>query len=176
MKALNARLPAVLRGTDHPADAAEALTFAQFCYDRKLHAASSRLFAEALRTDPKLADYRQIQHPYNAACAAALAGCGREKDDPSPDEEARAKLRTQALSWLKGELAAWSRTLEGDKSGASQLVRGVLEHWKKDSDLSGVRDPDALAKLPDEEKQAWRTLWREVNALLRKVQGDRPSQ
>jgi hypothetical protein len=51
-----------------------------------------------------------------------------------------------------------------------------LRHWKANPDLSGVRDPDALAKLPDQEQQAWRSFWSEVDALLRKAQGDRPSR
>ena len=73
---------------------------------------------EALRTDPKLADDRQAQHPYNAACSAALAGCGRAKDDPPPDDAARTKFRGQALGWLKNELAAWSKIAEGGRPGS----------------------------------------------------------
>ena len=45
------------------------------CYDRALHAHAARMWAEALATDPKLGDDRQAQPRYNAACAAALAGC-----------------------------------------------------------------------------------------------------
>ena len=57
--------------TTTPPGAAEALFFAKVCYDRKLHAASpSRLYAEALQADPKLADDRRAQHPYNAACGS----------------------------------------------------------------------------------------------------------
>ena len=45
------------------------------CYDTKHHAAAARFWAEALAADPKLGDDRQAGHRYNAACAAALAGC-----------------------------------------------------------------------------------------------------
>ena len=38
-------------------------------------------FADALAADPKLADDRQAQHRYNAACAAALAAA--EKVTPT---------------------------------------------------------------------------------------------
>src|SRR5262249_4783851 len=81
---LAARLLAVLKGDDAPRDVAERLAFAELCYARGLHVASARLYAEALAADPKLADDRGAQHRYNAACAAALAGCGRAKDDPPP--------------------------------------------------------------------------------------------
>ena len=169
--ALDARLPAVLKGDDRPANAGEGLALAQICYDRKLRAAATRLFADALRTDARLSGDRQAQYAYNAACAAALAGCGEGKDDPPPDEAARAQLRGQALAWLKGELVAWSRTLDGDKPEARAGVRQVLEHWKVDSDLAGVRDKAGLAKLPEAERGNWQALWADVENLLKKARG-----
>src|SRR5262249_14464803 len=101
--ALASRLPAVLKEADKPQDAAEGLAFAQLCYDKGLHAAAAGLWADALAADPKLGDDRKTQPRYSAACAAALAGCGQSKDDPPPDEAARARLRKQALDWLKAE-------------------------------------------------------------------------
>ena len=83
LAALAARLPAVLKGEDRPADAAERLAFAQMCYDTKRHAAAARLWAEALAADPKLGDDRQARHRYNAACAAALAGCRAGEGRPA---------------------------------------------------------------------------------------------
>ncbi len=72
------------------------------CYDTKRFAAAARLWAEALAADPKLGDDRRDNHRYNAACAAALAGCGRGADDPRPDDAARARLRGQALGMARG--------------------------------------------------------------------------
>jgi serine/threonine-protein kinase len=174
MGALDARLPGVLKGDDRPADTAERLAFGQLCSERKLPVASARFYAEALRADPKLADDRRAQHAYNAACAAALAGCGRGKDDPPPDDAARAQLRGQALAWLRGELSAWSRLVDGGPPGARAAIRRVLEHWRADPDLAGVRDGAELAKLPDEEHRAWLALWEDVGTLLEKARGDHP--
>ena len=50
----------------------------------------------------------------------------------------------------------------------------MLQHWKEDGDLAGIRDPEALAKLPAEEQRVWRALWADVDALLQKAKGDRP--
>ena len=75
LAALAARLPALLKGEDRPKDVADRLAIAQMCYDTKRHAAAARFWAEALAADPKLGDDRQAGHRYNAACAAALAGC-----------------------------------------------------------------------------------------------------
>ena len=48
-------------------------------------------------------------------------------------------------------------------------LRHTLLHWKSDPDLAGIREPDAMARLPAAERAACRTLWAEVNALLARV-------
>ena len=166
-------LPAILRGEDKPNDNAERLAFAQMAYDRKHFAAAARLWAEALASDPKLGDDRQTQHRYNAACAAALAAAGQGKDEPPPDDAAKAKLRQQALDWLKAELAAWTKLLESGPPQARPAIVQTLEHWKQDTDLAGIRDADGLAKLPADEQKAWRTLWADVDSLLKRARGQR---
>jgi hypothetical protein len=164
----------VLAGNDRPKGATEGLDFAQFCYDTGRHAAAARLWAEALASDPKLADDRQAQHRYHAACAAALAGCGQAKDDPPPDGSARAALRQQAFDWLKAERSAWARLLDSGPPPVRATIAPVLQHWRSDPDLAGVRDPDALARLPDAERPAWRALWSDVDTLLKTAQGEGP--
>ena len=166
---LGNRLEAILRGDDRPGDNPERLTLAQMCADTKRHAAAVRFWAEALAAEPKLGDDRQAQHRYNAACAVALAGSGQGKDDPPPDDARKAKLRSQALGWLKAELAAWTKMLDdGDAQSRAQVVQ-TLQHWKVDTDLAGVRDAEALAKLPEAERKEWQALWAEVDRLLNKV-------
>ena len=128
----------------------------------------------AIQADPKLADDREDQHAYTEACAAALAGFRQGKDDPPPDDAARAKLRGQALGWLRDELAAWSKFLDGGKPTARATVRRALENWQADADLAGLRDEAELAKLPEGERRAWRALWEDVETLLQKAQGDHP--
>jgi hypothetical protein len=172
--ALAIRLPALLGGDDHPRDNAERLALAQICYDRKHPAAATRFLVEALATDPKLGDDRRACHRYNAACAAALAGCGQGKDNPPPDEAARAKLRKQALDWLKAEHAAWAKLRESGPTQARPFIVQTLEHWRTDPDLAGIRNPGALANAPAGEQTAWRALWADVDALLNKARGDRP--
>ena len=171
MMALDARLSAIIKGEQQPKDNADRLQLAQRAYDKALHATAARLWAEALATDPKLGDDRQAQHRYNAACAAALAGSGRGKDQPAPDDAARARLRRQALDWLKAELAAWAKLLESGGAETKAVVARTLEHWKQDADLAGIRDEEDLAKLPEEERAAFKQLWAEVDQLVAKSAG-----
>ena len=166
MVVLERRLPAVIRGQDRPRDAVEGLTLADMAYKTMRHGLSARLYAEALEADPKLGEDRRAQHRYNAACAAALAGCGQGQDDPPPDEPARAGLRRQALDWLGTELVAWGRVLDAGDPKARAAVALTLQHWKEDSDLAGIRTAASLARLPESERKLWRSLWAEVDRLL----------
>ena len=49
-----------------------------------LNCAAARFYEEAFAAQPKLADDLGAAHRYNAACAAALAGCGQSKDAGKP--------------------------------------------------------------------------------------------
>ena len=58
----------------------------------------------------------------------------------------------------------------GDANSRASLVQ-TLGHWKVDVNLAGVRDPEALAKLPEPERKEWQSLWGDVEALLERAQG-----
>jgi hypothetical protein len=167
--ALEGKLPALLEGKEKPGDDAERLALADICRQpsKKLYAASARFYAEAFANDAKLANDLQVQHRYNAACAAALAAAGQGNDADKLDDKERTRLRTQALEWLRADLAAYTRAVEQERSQA--LVFQRLTHWQKDADLAGLRDKDAVGKLPPQEQEAWQKLWADVDALLKKV-------
>jgi tetratricopeptide (TPR) repeat protein len=164
LAALVDRLPAVLKGDDSPRDAAERLSFAQMAYDTRRFVAASRLWAEALESDPALAGDRQAQYRYHAACSASLAAAGKAEDDPKPDDAARAAWRHQALGWLKAELATWSEVLKSADPPARAAVAPTLRHWRRDLALAGVRD--APMALPEPERADWQALWAEVDRLV----------
>ena len=82
--------------------------------DRRPPRRSGRASPGRVRVDPKLAEDPASFRRYNAACSAAIAGCGKGKDDPPPDPATRTKLRSQALAWLSADLAAWSKRLADD--------------------------------------------------------------
>ena len=49
-------------------------------------------------------------------------------------------------------------------------VQPTLAHWRTDSDQAGLRDPDALEKLPPAERLECRALWGDLDALLKRAQ------
>src|SRR5262245_32348750 len=69
---LDARLPALLEGTEKPASAAERLELRELCHVKKLYAAAARFSRDAFVAETKLAADVAASNRYNAACSAAL--------------------------------------------------------------------------------------------------------
>jgi serine/threonine-protein kinase len=169
--ALDEKLAAALKSGAAPAGAAECLELASFCQQHKrLHVAAVRFSADAFAADPRLADDLQSEARYSAACSAALAAAGQADDAGHLPDRVAVMLRRQALAWLRADLALCTKAAERDDAQAKQQVRRTMRHWQQDADLASVRDRDAPDKLPDDERRAWRQLWDDVAALLKKVE------
>jgi hypothetical protein len=161
MAALAERLPSVLEGTEPAGAAADAADLASICYQRRLYAGSTRLWKSGMDQFEGLAADLARGCRYDAACSAALAGCGKGDDSP-PGEDARAALRKQALEWLREDLSARMAT----EVAPTPEGLASLPHWREDSDLAGVRDAAALEALPPGERDAWKALWAEVDRAI----------
>jgi serine/threonine protein kinase/Tfp pilus assembly protein PilF len=175
---LDSKLPAILSGQKQPADSAERLALAQLCQlpCKKQYLAAKRLYSEAFADKPPLPEDLNAQHRYNAACAAALAGCGQGKDADKLDAKERARLRQQALDWSRADLKAYRQLIEKSAGKAGPVVAQRMQHWLQDQDFAGVRGDKALAKLPEEERAAWRKLWADVAEMVAKAQGKAPAE
>ncbi len=167
---LEARLPRLLARADKPTSAGECLDVVALCRHKRMHAAAARFTAEAFAADPKLGDDLRAAHRYNAACHAALAAAGQGADAAKLDGKDKARLRQQALDWLRADLALRTKQLASGQPAGRAAVRQALGHWQKDGDLAGIRDREALAKLPPEERLAYERLWADVAALLKKAE------
>jgi serine/threonine protein kinase/Flp pilus assembly protein TadD len=169
---LDCRLPAILSGEQQPADTGERLTLAELCrVYRQRHAAAVRFYEESFAAEPRLADDLRAQARYNAACSAALAGCGQGKDAATLGPAEPARLRRQALDWLRADLTAWSRLLDQDAARARPVVVQQMRRWQGAADFAGVRGEAALAGLPEQERPGWQQLWADVAATLARAGG-----
>jgi tetratricopeptide (TPR) repeat protein len=173
---LDAKLPAVLKGETKPANSSEGLELANICSIKRLYAAAARLSLEAFTDEPKAAESLTQQFRYGAACAAALAGCGQGRDADTLDVKERARLRQQALDWLRADLTAWGKLLDKNPEMAKPAVALMLAHWLQDTDFNGVRGAEALAKLPEGERDDWRQLWNDVVTLRTRAQTPLPDE
>jgi serine/threonine protein kinase/tetratricopeptide (TPR) repeat protein len=171
---LDSKLPKVLSGEVQPSNARERTELASLCQQqfKGFYAAAVRLYREAFAAEPALAE--QLEAPgsrYDAACAAALAGCGQGKDVGRLSDKERTRLRKQALDWLRADLQAWHRLLEKGPHPNRPVVVQQLAHWLEDTDFNGVRGEKALAGLPEAERADWQKLWQEVEALRQRAAG-----
>jgi serine/threonine-protein kinase len=167
---LDERLTAIRDGKAQPANATEQLALAGMCSRyKRLYGTAAKFYAGAFAERPQLADDRKAAHRYNAARAAALAGCGKGEDAAKSTDQERARWRQEALNWLQAELAV--RTKEAATASASgrTAIRKVLRQFQTDVAFAGVREEAALSRLPADERAAWRKLWAEVTALVDKI-------
>src|SRR5262249_47368587 len=138
---------------------------------KKQNLAAMRFYCAAFAEESKLSDDLDLGHRYNAACTAALAGCGQGADADKLDAKERARLRQQALDWLRADLKAYRQQLEKSAGKTGPVIAQRMEHSLQDPDFDGVRSENAVAKLPEKERETWRQLWADVAELLAKVQG-----
>ncbi len=180
-------LAGFLRGNHQPRDNDERLALVGICEFRGNHHAAARLFADAFAADPTvvteltrecrtralLGDKQPVgrieelssECRYPAARAAALAAFGPGEGAAKLSAAEQAQWRKQAREWLRADLAMWAQIRESGSRAACALVGKVLAHWESDPDLTGLRDPAALEKLPPAERQEWLELWRDVASV-----------
>jgi serine/threonine protein kinase/tetratricopeptide (TPR) repeat protein len=163
--ALDQRLTAVVSNQAQPSGADERLALAEFCRRYKQQpCAAVRFFSDAFAAAPQLAEDARAHHRFLAACAAAQAAAGKGKDAGQLAEPEKAKLRRQALEWLRAELSATSRQAQSEP-GHTKRVAQFLKTWFMEPNLASVREDDELLKLPTEERALWRQLWTEAQDL-----------
>jgi hypothetical protein len=130
---------------------------------------------EAFTAEPKLAADVQTAHRYRAAQSAALAGCGQGRDAAGLSAAERARLRGQALEWLRADLALWTRQRAAGSPQDRQAVTARMQEWLREPSLAGVRDARGLAGLPAEERRLWQAFWDDVAAAqTRDLKGQEP--
>ena len=55
--------------------------------------------------------------------------------------------------------------------GCGGRPAGVLQYWQVDAAFKDVHGPEALAKLPEAERQQWHQFWGDVAETLARAQG-----
>jgi serine/threonine-protein kinase len=118
---------------------------------------------QAVRIDPKYAPAHSLLgvtlYPAARAAVQAVAGPGSEKGPLGKAE--RADQRRQALARLRANLELTTKLLHEGKALAWSVAV-----WQTDPALASVREPAALAKLPDAERAEWQRFWADVAAIV----------
>lgn len=164
LQALDKRLPAVLEGKDHP-NVTDLLTMARMCHRLKKHyRAAARLYEQAFKAQPALADHR---HLFDAARAAALAATDPAAGGPPLTEPDKAAWRRKAHAWLEAALRPYAAGIKADLLESILQAAHALPLWREDSALAGIREPKELARLPESERKSCEKLWADVLQVLR---------
>ena len=155
-------LPAFLEGKYQPQDNDERLALLGICQFKNRTRALVRLYCEAFSDAPQLMEDIGAAHRYNAARAAALAGCGRGEDAAGVGAAERKRLRDLSRQWLRADLAHYKKLLDANHSKHCEAVRRELLRWQGSPDLSFLREQKELEKLPVDERENWTALWDET--------------
>jgi tetratricopeptide (TPR) repeat protein len=175
MLELEPDLEKIAEGSRAPETAEEAADFARLCFYSGRALAAVRLYEQAFGMDATMDDDLDGEYRYQAARAAILAGTGLSRDSGELGEEARREYREKGLAWLREDLKAWQSELDSSLGPTDFQRRNRRSHWRyghpaawnQDPHLRGVVHPEALEKLPEEERAAWTDFWEGAAALGR---------
>jgi eukaryotic-like serine/threonine-protein kinase len=169
--ALDGKVAAFLKGKWELTTPAARLEVAEFCHTYKdYHLTAAALYAEAFRAEPKLLEDLSRQNRFRAASAAALALAGKGTNVPALSPDECWWLSTQARSWLRADLASYTRLAQKKDPRFAQAIVQRLKGWKQAEALAFVRERKTLAGFPEEERREWLRLWADVEALLQRVE------
>jgi len=174
MLALEPRIP-MQQGQPEPADAGERVLLARICAARGLHGKAASLWQSAIKDrsfatslEESYAEF-DLEPWYEAAREAVLAASIPPGNVGALEERERARWRAQALEWLRQDVVLWGKVVEQGGREARKQARGALQRLRLDHALASVRDQAGLTRLPASEREAWRTFWAQVNALLERA-------
>jgi serine/threonine protein kinase/tetratricopeptide (TPR) repeat protein len=153
-----------------------SLRLAELCKDARQILAQEKAYLVARAYLEKLAAAFPEQPQYKESLARVLislselaAPDGRAKVTTGLDDQERARLRDQALAWLRAELGDLRHQLNKEPAKAAPAILQQLQHWLQDTDFAGVRGDEALARLPEAERADWQKLWADVETLRRRA-------
>lgn len=164
--ALEKQLPGVRSENDRLKNARECLEFARLCWTcRQEYVAALKFLETGQSMEPPLAKDLFAGYRYSAALAAIRAGMGQGDADKLSEGD-RARCRQKALSWLREEARSFLGQLGSKPLRVRRMMWRWIASWRFIPEWAGVRDTEAMARLPTAEREAWQHFWQELDALL----------
>jgi tetratricopeptide (TPR) repeat protein len=148
-----------------PEDPQTLAAMARVALAKRHPAIAARWLQLAFEEAPELAAAIDAGHQRLAARAAVLASVGGTDSAPAIDAAGRATWRLQALAWLEAELGAIKTASEAKRLPPPE-VRFALVPLTRSPDFASVRGAEALAQVPEAERERWKKLWADIDALL----------
>ena len=163
LMAMDARLPRVFHG------AGRGETYARMCHERQLYALATELWSITFEVEPALLERQPDWYIDYAVRSAALAGCGKGKDQPL---RARPSGPSYAAKPLPGSVRRSlpprrPRTEIRLKPRSPYSVQFKVGKKPPTSPAFATRRP--WPNFPNPERRNWQALWAEVEALERRL-------
>ena len=140
-------LAGVLGSDDRAAVVAELTEAIGLCQKKEMFAVAADLYGAAFAALPELPEEFEKGYRCEAARAALKAAAGLGTPVVSLDETARARLRRQALHWLRDD-CEWQKRALALAPKDRESVAKRTGPWQEDPQFAPVRTKDALARLP----------------------------
>ena len=153
-------LKSLIDGSAKPDNNDERIALLGICEFEDLRGRCAQLWVEILGSTSQSSD-DQIEM---AARATALAGSGQGKDAANFAGEDRARWRATAIGLLTKRIDGLERQLKSaplQKAAIQKLL--ALQQGRE---LAGLREPNALASLPEGERARCAALWSRLRAVL----------
>ena len=122
---MGSRLSKVFHGTGRVSE------YPIICHERRLYALAAELWTIAFDVEPALLERNPGWYLDHAARSAALAGCGKGKDLPLPNDAERAKLRGQALTWFRALVSSTAKATGAGRLKPARMSSGPFRGGKK---------------------------------------------
>ena len=99
--------------------------------------------------------------------AALLAGTRR---GAVADGAKRAEYRMRSCRWIHGLVKEWAASPSDASRGERIRMKTLIETWMRSREFVPFQSREMLRRLPDDERKAWTSLWRDASALLGRLQ------
>ena len=96
-----------------------------FAYGENRHVTSVQLFRAAIARGASSSHNLRVGYRYDAACSAALAAAGKGAGARELSLEQRSNLRTQAVRWLRTDLAAWQKAVAEHEKARAVAIKST---------------------------------------------------
>lgn len=181
------RLPEFLEGEWQPQNNSERLALLGVCQFEARWRDAARLYAAAFDSDPSLPQrlitagfgrfpwQSATMDPFEVLCSssrfgaarcATLTSCESENGYDNINEGERIAWRKQALRWLEADLKTWASLYTTGSPLERDVAKKMLTHWQTEPDLTSIREPSALSKLPTDQAVECREFWEMVKVAL----------
>jgi hypothetical protein len=154
----------LLAGRGEPADDETRAAMAAALVAASRDAEAARLYEEIFREPSDDTDRNQR---YLAARTVVRAGAPLGGQVEAPE---RADFRGLVRAWVRADLAECNAFLATDTEERRANVRKALNPWLDDPAFAAVRDAEAMEPLSAAERDEWRALWLEVEALIERLE------